>query len=452
MTEQGPDISADQRLYLNAVLTHFRKTATWPILADVQRQLARDTGRSIDVLEILAQFPHEAHPYTSHLQNPAVLNVRALLMCDDASEEISDFLGVVQLCVAKYFGPDDEPTLRSVDLGEQLGLGELRTAKVLALLQLEPSILSGGTQSGSTWEFRVSDHVHHFQGIESVEEYVAVREELASAGRRVRSQERDAESVPAMALDDAVQRIRILEDRLKRLLSQDVRARYFDPAIALPLFDEYEHVVGFLKDHHPGLLSGISIRSRPEPSGTTDFQGRGYITREQLKALKEDALDCVKLVDGLPEHVATVEVGREGIFLAGQSFDALMHLRQLLAGATQHITVVDRFTSDAVLQELAEKPPGIEARIIMSGSQVNDRFRRALGAFADQYGGIEVRTSDAFHDRFLFIDEDSYHFGASFKDLGKKGFMFSRIEEPAVVEVLRRELSKAWEQAGVVTW
>lgn len=452
MTDQSPDISADQRLYLSAVLTQFRETATWPILADVQRQLARDTGRSIDVLEILALFPHEAHPYTSHLQNPAVLNISALLMCEDASEELSDFINVLQLCVAKYFGPDDEPTLKDTDLVEQLGFDELRTTKVLALLQLEPSILSGGTQSGRTWEFRVSDHVHHFQATASVEDYLAVREQLASAGRRVRSQEREVQSIPAVTLGDAVQRIRILEDRLTRLLSQDVRARYFDPATVMPLFEEYEHLVSLLKDIHPSRFSGVSIRPRTTPSGTTDFAGRGYITRGQLKTLKEDALDCVKLVDSLTEQVATVEIGREGIFLAGQSFDALMHLRQLLAGATQQITVVDRFTSDAVLQELAEKPPGIEARILMSDSQVNDRFRRALGAFADQYGGIEVRTSDAFHDRFLFIDEDSYHFGASFKDLGKKGFMFSRIEEPAVVEMLRRELSEAWEQAGAVTW
>ncbi len=33
------------------------------------------------------------------------------------------------------------------------------------------------------------------------------------------------------------------------------------------------------------------------------------------------------------------------------------------------------------------------------------------------------------HDRFLLIDEKIYHLGASLKDLGKKWFAFSLIEE-----------------------
>ena len=31
------------------------------------------------------------------------------------------------------------------------------------------------------------------------------------------------------------------------------------------------------------------------------------------------------------------------------------------------------------------------------------------------------------HDRFLIVDEDVYHIGASLKDLGKKLFAFSKM-------------------------
>ena len=34
------------------------------------------------------------------------------------------------------------------------------------------------------------------------------------------------------------------------------------------------------------------------------------------------------------------------------------------------------------------------------------------------------------HDRFLIVDDDIYHIGASLKDLGKKLFAFSRLELP----------------------
>ncbi|MCL2104797.1 MAG: hypothetical protein FWH21_07060, partial [Kiritimatiellaeota bacterium] len=39
---------------------------------------------------------------------------------------------------------------------------------------------------------------------------------------------------------------------------------------------------------------------------------------------------------------------------------------------------------------------------------------------------LTSRTSGA--DRFLIIDDTVYHIGASFKDLGKKRFAFSKLE------------------------
>lgn len=33
-----------------------------------------------------------------------------------------------------------------------------------------------------------------------------------------------------------------------------------------------------------------------------------------------------------------------------------------------------------------------------------------------------------FHDRFLIIDNTVYHFGASFKDLARRLFAFTRME------------------------
>ena len=43
---------------------------------------------------------------------------------------------------------------------------------------------------------------------------------------------------------------------------------------------------------------------------------------------------------------------------------------------------------------------------------------------------VEVRESSIYHDRFLIIDENVYHLGASLKDLGKKLFAFSRLNIP----------------------
>ncbi|HEY3162531.1 MAG TPA: hypothetical protein VGJ78_26415 [Vicinamibacterales bacterium] len=59
---------------------------------------------------------------------------------------------------------------------------------------------------------------------------------------------------------------------------------------------------------------------------------------------------------------------------------------------------------------------------------------------------MSVRLSNVFHDRFLIVDRtDYYHFGASIKDLGKRGFMFSKIEEPAIISALSAQTSSVWQ-------
>jgi hypothetical protein len=42
-----------------------------------------------------------------------------------------------------------------------------------------------------------------------------------------------------------------------------------------------------------------------------------------------------------------------------------------------------------------------------------------------------------------------YHFGASIKDLGKKAFMFSLIEEPEIVAALHAKIAAEWHTAPV---
>jgi hypothetical protein len=61
--------------------------------------------------------------------------------------------------------------------------------------------------------------------------------------------------------------------------------------------------------------------------------------------------------------------------------------------------------------------------------------------FNEQYGKLEMKMSNDFHDRFLIIDQNElYHIGASLKDLGKKCFAFSVIEEKNLLKNLLGKL------------
>ena len=49
-----------------------------------------------------------------------------------------------------------------------------------------------------------------------------------------------------------------------------------------------------------------------------------------------------------------------------------------------------------------------------------------------QYPKIEIKKFTKSHDRFLIIDNDLYHIGASLKDLGRKWFAFSRLNKESL--------------------
>ena len=58
-----------------------------------------------------------------------------------------------------------------------------------------------------------------------------------------------------------------------------------------------------------------------------------------------------------------------------------------------------------------------------------------------EYHNLEIKYNSSFHDRFMIIDNNVlYHCGASFKDLGKKCFAITKVEEQTILENLMKKL------------
>jgi hypothetical protein len=142
---------------------------------------------------------------------------------------------------------------------------------------------------------------------------------------------------------------------------------------------------------------------------------------------------------------------REGVFFAGEYFEPLLLLTDLIKQAHTSIEIIDGYVGDGevVLGLLAGKARGAGVRILTYSAQA--LLLPLAQAFLKQHGGLEIRTSKGFHDRFLILDSlDFYHFGASLKDMGGRGFMFSRIEEPEVLQRIRGKFEAEWSKAGMV--
>lgn len=59
--------------------------------------------------------------------------------------------------------------------------------------------------------------------------------------------------------------------------------------------------------------------------------------------------------------------------------------------------------------------------------KIDKKLQLDIQKHNSQYPPIEIKT---IHDRFLLIDKNEvYHIGASLKDLGKKWFAFSRLND-----------------------
>jgi hypothetical protein len=70
-------------------------------------------------------------------------------------------------------------------------------------------------------------------------------------------------------------------------------------------------------------------------------------------------------------------------------------------------------------------------------SKVSAKLQLDIDRHNAQYVPVTVKTAAKIHDRFLLIDNEVYHIGASLKDLGKKLFAFSRMEITAT-DLLKR--------------
>lgn len=117
----------------------------------------------------------------------------------------------------------------------------------------------------------------------------------------------------------------------------------------------------------------------------------------------------------------------QGIFYNGQIFDAHNFVSDLIRSAKSSIVLIDNFVDDSTLL-LFSKNQNIEVTI--HTNIFSKALKLDLEKYNKQYKDITIKTNKKFHDRFLIIDnKEVYHIGASLKDLGKKTFAFSKMED-----------------------
>lgn len=160
---------------------------------------------------------------------------------------------------------------------------------------------------------------------------------------------------------------------------------------------------------------------------------KGYAINPRFEQLERRVAKTEEKIDFF---VKTSLPPVEGVFFDGQIYDAYEFVCSLIRSAMTRIVLIDNYVDETVLTIFDKRIEGIPA--IIYTSQISQQLRLDLTKHNAQYPPIEIMPFNQAHDRFLITDDKVYHIGASLKDLGKKWFAFSLMNDLTPEELISR--------------
>ena len=153
------------------------------------------------------------------------------------------------------------------------------------------------------------------------------------------------------------------------------------------------------------------------------FNNAGIIQRISRIEIRQNETD--RRIDEIFSKFQDKTIPVEGIFYDGQIFDAYVFVAGLVKYAQRRVILIDNYVDESVLLMLSKRAPGVSAEI--QTGRLSSQFQLDVIKHNTQYEPVTVVQKQNIHDRFLIVDDDVYHIGASLKDLGKKLFAFSKM-------------------------
>ena len=165
---------------------------------------------------------------------------------------------------------------------------------------------------------------------------------------------------------------------------------------------------------------------------------RRYISSSLIeqKYINELVLKDSKRIDLIESALSKFNDKNNHLFFEGQIYDAYSLLLDIFDKTKNEIIIIDNYI-DRILLNIVSK---IKKKVIIVTNKYNNQDYEK---YKKQYTNVKLIINNNFHDRFIIIDKKMlYHSGASFKDMGKKCFEISRIEDRDILERLLKKLSQ----------
>ncbi len=157
---------------------------------------------------------------------------------------------------------------------------------------------------------------------------------------------------------------------------------------------------------------------------------------QRLSTIEYHQIETDKRLDEVFKRLDAQTPPQQGIFFDGQVFDAYRFVADLIKNAKQSIVLIDNYVDDSVLSLLDKRENNVMAKVYTQN--ISPQLQLDINKHNCQYPVIEVHQFTKAHDRFLLIDDEVYHIGASIKDLGKKWFAFTLMRDITAKELIKK--------------
>ena len=145
----------------------------------------------------------------------------------------------------------------------------------------------------------------------------------------------------------------------------------------------------------------------------------------KITTIEYKLLDHDEKIDKIFNALEPKKIEKQRIFFNGEIYDAYSIIIDLIKKANKRIIIIDNYIDKTILDMLVYKKNNVYVELITSSHYLT---KLDINKFNSQYPNLKIKYSNIYHDRFIIIDNDLYHIGASLKDLGKKCFAINKIE------------------------
>ena len=166
-----------------------------------------------------------------------------------------------------------------------------------------------------------------------------------------------------------------------------------------------------------------------------NYINTSLIEQKYFNELTIKNTEDIKLLQESFDKLNTKESNNH-IFYEGQIYDAYSLLIDILSKAKKEIIIIDNYAGKKLFDII--KNINVKVKIYTENIDNISKVK-----YEKQYSDIEIINTNIFHDRFIIIDNKVlYHSGASFKDLGKKCFAITKMEDNNILKELLNKLRK----------